>query len=38
MLSATAEQRTLVAAALKSLGIERLVLGVHDASFPGLDG
>jgi 4-alpha-glucanotransferase len=37
-LSATAEQRTLVAAALKSLGIERLVLGVHDASFPGLDG
>jgi len=38
MLSAAAEQRALVAAALKSLGIERLVLGVHDASFPGLDG
>jgi 4-alpha-glucanotransferase len=37
-LSTTAEQRPLVAAALKSLGIERLVLGVHDASFPGLVG
>jgi 4-alpha-glucanotransferase len=29
------EQRALVAAALDCLGIERLVLGVHDASFPG---
>lgn len=37
MLSAANEQRALVATALKSLGIERLVLGIHDASFPGLD-
>ena len=30
-------QRALVAEALRLLRIERLVLGVHDASFPGLD-
>jgi len=37
-VSAAPEQRALVASELKCLGIERLVLGVHDASFPGLDG
>jgi len=37
-VAANDEQRALVAAALKALGIQRLLLGVHDASFPGLDG
>jgi 4-alpha-glucanotransferase len=35
---AGASNRAAVAAALECLGIERLVLGVHDASFPGQDG
>jgi len=32
------DQRVLIAEALRTLGIERLVLGVHDASLPGLGG
>jgi len=31
-------ESALVATALECLSIERLVLGVHDASFPGIDG
>jgi 4-alpha-glucanotransferase len=37
-VTAGQEHRALIAEALKTLLIERLVLGVHDASFPGLDG
>jgi len=36
--AAANQQRVLVAEALKTLHIERLVLGVHDASFPGQHG
>jgi len=35
-LTAANQQRALVAEALKVLNIERLMLSVHDASFPGL--
>ena len=37
-VTADQDRRALISAALKTLGIERLVLSVHDASLPGVHG